>query len=70
MSSRWVGSHMCVVSTPECEHNQQTGKCKTLPTVFAAQAYSLTEPANFFGTDMSDALEALLPLRQLLATGS
>ena len=37
--------------------------------VFATQAYSLTEPANFFGTDMSEALEALLPLRQLLATG-
>ena len=70
MSSRWVGSHMCVVSTPECEHNQQTGKCKAVSSIFAAQAYSLTEPANFFGTDMSDALEALLPLRQQLATGS
>ncbi len=27
----------------------------------------LAEPANFFGTDMSDALEALQPLRQLAA---
>ena len=57
-----------------CQHaikiTQQAGKCKPLHAVFAAQAYSLTEPANFFGTDMSDALEALLPLRQQLATGS
>lgn len=27
------------------------------------QAYSLTEPPNFFGTDLSDALDALRPLR-------
>ena len=29
------------------------------------QAYCLTEPPNFFGIDMSDALEALAALRQL-----
>jgi hypothetical protein len=29
------------------------------------QAYCLTEPTNFFGIDISEALEALTPLRQL-----
>ena len=30
------------------------------------QAYALTEPPNFFGIDLSDSLEALKPLRDLL----